>query len=73
MPATPPPNEQGTTPPVDPRPGANAGYDDANPRSRDDAPLHREDARGNEFGQARNPDTGGLGRDPVTRPDPASG
>ena len=67
-----PPREKGTTPQVDPRPGANPGYDDANPRSREDAPRHQPDARGHDFGQLPDPETGGLDRNPVAQPDPAA-
>ncbi|HEY4555970.1 MAG TPA: hypothetical protein VIG68_05995 [Lysobacter sp.] len=63
--------EPGTTPQVDPRPGRNPGYDDANPRGPEDVPLHEEDQRGAEFGKLPNPDVGGLNRDPVVHPDPA--
>ncbi|WP_462114790.1 hypothetical protein [Lysobacter xanthus] len=67
------PPEKGTTPQIDPRPGKNPGYDDANPRSREDVPLRQEDARGENFGKLPNPEVGGLDRDPVVRPDPAAG
>lgn len=70
QPNTPSP-DKGTTPQVDPRPGANPGYDDANPRSREDAPLRQPDARGHDFGQLPDPETGGLDRNPVAQPDPA--
>ena len=63
--------EKGTTPQIDPRPGKNPGYDDANPRTPEDAPRHLEDSRGADFGKLPNPDAGGLGRDPVVRSDPA--
>lgn len=62
--------EKGTTPQVDPRPGKNPGYDDANPRTREDVPQRLEDARGENFGKLPNPEAGGLNRDPVAKPDP---
>ena len=65
------PADPGTAPQADPRPGANPGYDDANPRSRADAPLRQPDARGDDFGQLPDPETGGLKRNPVAQPDPA--
>lgn len=61
----------GTPPHSDPRPGANPGYDDVNPRDRHDVPRHQPDARGHDFGKVPNPDAGGLERNPVTQPDPA--
>lgn len=68
-----PEKQPDTTPPVDPRPGANPGYDDANPRSRADVPPRQEDARGENFGKLPNPEAGGLDREPTARPDPAAG
>lgn len=65
------PPEPGTTPQVDPRAGANPGYDDANPRSKEDVPLHQPDARGEDFGNLPNPEAGGLRRPVVVKPDPA--
>ena len=65
-----PPPEPGPKP--DPRPGMNPGYDDANPDSREDVPRRQPDARGENFGKLRNPEAGGLERDPVARPDPAA-
>jgi hypothetical protein len=62
--------DKSTTPPVDPRPGANPGYDDANPRSKEDVPQHLEDARGADFGYLPNPEIGGLNRNPAATPDP---
>jgi hypothetical protein len=58
-------------PPTDPKPGANPGYDDANPRGRDDLPRDRRDDRGMQDGKVPNPEAGGLERDPVVKPDPA--
>lgn len=72
MTATPRSDDRGTTPPVDPRPGANPGYDDANPRHRGDVPRRQHDARGANFGQLPDPETGGLDRNPVAQPDPAA-
>lgn len=62
----------GTTPQADPRPGANPGYDDANPRSREDVPRHQPDARGHDFGNLPNPESGGLERPRGDTPDPAA-
>lgn len=70
-PGTPP--EKGTIPQADPRPGKNPGYDDTNPRTREDVPPHQPDARGEDFGSLPNPESGGLRRDPVVRPDTAGG
>lgn len=67
-----PPIEPGTTPQADPRAGRNPGYDDTNPRGREDVPRHQPDARGEDFGKVRNPEAGGLERDPVAHPDPAA-
>lgn len=61
-----------TPPPVDPRPGANPGYDDANPRGPADVPRHRPDARGADFGNMPNPEAGGLDRPTGATPDPAA-
>lgn len=52
-----------TTPPAtDPKPGRNPGYAEPQPRdkedARDPAPRHK-----------RNPDEGGLAREPETTPD----
>lgn len=66
------PDAPGTTPQADPRPGANPGYDDTNPRNRGDVPRHQTDARGLDFGKAPNPEAGGLDRPPGTAPDPAA-
>ena len=64
------PIEPGNKP--DPRPGANPGYDDANPVSPDDVPRHQPDARGNDFGKHPNPEAGGLARPLGDAPDPAA-
>lgn len=64
--------EPGTTPQVDPRAGANPGYDDANPRVPADVPPHQPDARGADFGNLPNPESGGLNRPQGANPDPAS-
>lgn len=51
-----------TAPPASsPEPEDNPGYADENPHDR-------EDARQPEPRERRNPDAGGLDRDPVTRP-----
>lgn len=65
------PRKDSPHPPVDPNAGANPGYDDANPRGPADLPRDRRDDRGMQDGKAPNPDAGGLGRDPVTKADPA--
>lgn len=64
--------EPGTHPQVDPRPGANPGYDDANPRGPVDVPRHQPDARGADFGKVPDPEAGGLDRPTGATPDPAS-
>ncbi|MFZ5656622.1 MAG: hypothetical protein ACOY37_06125 [Pseudomonadota bacterium] len=64
--------EPGTHPQVDPRPGRNPGYDDANPRGPVDVPRHSPDARGADFGNLPNPEAGGLERPPGASPDPAA-
>ena len=56
-----------TTPPAaDPRPGRNPGYPEPQPRDPDDA--RQPDPR-----KPRNPDEGGLGRDPDPAPDDPAG
>ncbi len=54
-----------TTPPSpSPKPGDNPGYAEPNPRDK-------EDARDPEPRHKRNPDEGGLGREPEKTPDAA--
>lgn len=64
--------EPGNTHPVDPRPGASPGYDDANPLTRADVPRHSPDARGADFGKVPNPEAGGLNRPQGANPDPGT-
>lgn len=53
--------EKTTPPPTDPKPGHNPGYAEPQPRDKDDA-------RNPEPGHKRNPDEGGLGREPEKTP-----
>lgn len=57
--------EERTTPPApDPKPGHNPGYAEPTPRDREDA--QRPDPK-----RRRDPDEGGLERDPESGTDPA--
>lgn len=57
----------GPLPSPDPRAGENPGYDESQPRRRDEAD---EPVRGEYAGKRPNPEVGGLDRPPGADPDP---